>query len=240
MIGFFANLFGKPKQRFIPPDDDWQVNDLAECRERNWIVPGHRSPSYGRVYRVTRVVKGEIETRDRPLGIGLGLEGLGFLWLSNGFRKVRPTIEPASEEFRAFLKDAIRGPVEVSRNTSNPVCNANSSNSLHADSRPEQFLPLPLRSAPLSSFAPVALKPGVKSRSDRFPAVRPAPYSNTGPAPLTGRSPPAAHASPAEVSSGSRESGCIEAAANGEEWRHLPDPVLSVIETIRLEQGWPE
>src|SRR5690606_22668600 len=108
-------------------------------------------------------------TSGRPIGIGLSLEGLPHYWLANAFRKVRPMIEPASEEFNAFLRDALKGPVEVSQQPHSARI-ANSSNSLRVDSRTGAPTDA-ARPAPHSHSAPGTLNAGADSWPDCAPTA---------------------------------------------------------------------
>lgn len=94
--------------------EDWQVGDLAECIDEDWPrVWGVTHPSKGQILRVAAVDEGE----DCIFGIQiivLRFEGWGkYGWDNRNFRKLRPTTEPAEQEFTVWLKDKLRKPVEA-------------------------------------------------------------------------------------------------------------------------------
>lgn len=110
-----------PPPKSNEPDDqrqaseDWQAGDLAECIDDNWPpILGVTHPKLGDVLRVSAVDEGA----DFLFGIQiivLRFEGrpqtLG--WDNRHFRKLRPTLEPAEQEFTVWLKDKLRKPVEA-------------------------------------------------------------------------------------------------------------------------------
>lgn len=103
-----------------PPQDDrnmsedWAVGDLAECISDQWPpLPGIKHPRMGQILRVTEVNEGA-DVIFGILIIALGFEGMGNMtWDNRSFRKLRPTIDPAEEEFTVWLKDELRKPVGV-------------------------------------------------------------------------------------------------------------------------------
>ena len=113
MIGFLRNLFGRtppPLRDMREWNEDWQGGDLARCICSDW--PNCKPhPIEGRVYRVRSIGEGTPKNiSQNVILVGLGLEGLPCKWHCTGFRKVRPSIEAADEEFTAELRDRLGVP----------------------------------------------------------------------------------------------------------------------------------
>lgn len=91
-------------------NEDWTVGDLAECIADNWSkqdFPGN--PRVGDVLRVSGVTEG-IALGSNHLIIALGFESkqANLYWDCTSFRKLRPALDPAEDEFTVWLKDRIR------------------------------------------------------------------------------------------------------------------------------------
>ncbi|TXH10346.1 MAG: hypothetical protein E6R03_15540 [Hyphomicrobiaceae bacterium] len=118
----FKRKSAPPSSNSEPEDqrhmsDDWKAGDLAECINAGFIsVPGMVHPKLGDVLRVSAVDEGP----DSVLGIqiiALRFEGRGNCgWDNRNFRKLRPTTEPAEQEFTVWLKDKLREPAPAEPN----------------------------------------------------------------------------------------------------------------------------
>lgn len=102
-------------------NEGWQVGDLAEC-VRSFMLP-FTCPQKGQIFRVADVIEGIADGTNR-LEIGLVFEAYENAWGCVCFRKLRPAIEPASDEFKHELKDRLRVREPVEQATG-PVCYSN-------------------------------------------------------------------------------------------------------------------
>jgi hypothetical protein len=114
-VKFLRNLFGRRQPTPPPPlidrrewNEDWQRGDLAECVADYWNGPPPW-PAKGHVYRVSAICEGRAFERSVVV-VGLALDGLPAWWRCTAFRKLRPTVEPASDEFTAELRDRLHKP----------------------------------------------------------------------------------------------------------------------------------
>ena len=111
MFGFFRRLFRRTPspldRRFM--NEDWRVGDLAECIVGDWDPGSPHDPRLGERLRVSGLRDG-VSATGYCRAYFLLFEGKpqNYSWINLGFRKLRPSIEPASEEFRRELKDRLK------------------------------------------------------------------------------------------------------------------------------------
>lgn len=112
--------FGRRRPKPLPPPrderysaEDWAKGDLAECLSDDWTPPEPNDPKKGAILRVSKV--DEMVANESVLIIALHFEGFGQEWGydCNCFRKLRPTLEPATDDFAAWMKDVLRSPEKV-------------------------------------------------------------------------------------------------------------------------------
>jgi hypothetical protein len=105
-MNWFGRLFRRDPPR--PKDqrewnEDWCVGDLAECIASNF--DGYAPElELGRVYRVSKI-KDLVNPRGRRAYFLFFGSTAGYA--CQAFRKLRPTIEAASDEFTAELRDRL-------------------------------------------------------------------------------------------------------------------------------------
>ncbi len=93
-------------------NEGWQVGDLAECISDRWRTICPSNPRVGDILRVSQVGEG-VAIEVPVLMVWLAFEGRPLGYQCTAFRKLRPVQEPASDEFKADLKDRLRKPARV-------------------------------------------------------------------------------------------------------------------------------
>lgn len=103
------------KPKINPPADqrvwneDWRAGDLAECLHGVWLFTTPYDPKAGDVLRVAGAVEG-VSIDGAVLVYALSFEDkpAGHAWATQGFRKLRPSLEAADERFVAELRERLR------------------------------------------------------------------------------------------------------------------------------------
>lgn len=112
MMGYFRRIFGRSHTLPTPKDrrqwsDDWRRGDLAECvSDPDPLGMLSDSPRVGQTLRVSFVRPDEITTDGTARLHALGFVGkpANHAWANQCFRKLRPSIEAADEEFTAEIR----------------------------------------------------------------------------------------------------------------------------------------
>lgn len=98
-------------------NEDWRPGDLAQCIADDWIIPTGEDPKIGDILRVTKVLDltGDYPNAGRVRFYALRFEGKRWQggWETAAFRKLRPVLEPAEEEFTNLIKRPVRQPQPV-------------------------------------------------------------------------------------------------------------------------------
>lgn len=109
MFGFFRR---QPKTQPPPIADqrdgeDWQPGDLALCISGAFLPPSLYDPRVGDLLRVTHVIDAVADFGFEVRMIALTFESkpADTGWQSTAFRKVRPEIKAAEDEFVVGLRE---------------------------------------------------------------------------------------------------------------------------------------
>lgn len=93
-------------RRFM--NEDWKVGDIAECMTDDWPRNGKPHPRKGDRLRVTRIIENVGTLGYLCYGLCFEEKAAHLSWECVCFRKLRLTIEPATDEFTAELRDRLK------------------------------------------------------------------------------------------------------------------------------------
>lgn len=91
-------------------NEDWRVGDLAQCVVKGgWAEPLPDDPKFGDILRVNHMIEG-VDLTGTSVVSALGFEGKPgrTFWACRAFRKLRPMIDPAEDEFIADLTTRLK------------------------------------------------------------------------------------------------------------------------------------